>query len=240
MADITMPGAIIGYRRNGRPIRLQAGGSEGAPEPQPAGDGGSDAGQGQGDGDGKPAKTEPAKGDDGGDDKPLGTGGQKALEAERAKAREAEKRAREAERKVKQFEDANKSDLEKAASRADQAEQRAQALVDRTVKAEIRAAAADSFADPSDAAAFLDLAAYAGEDDEVDTDKIKADLADLLKRKPHLGKAGRKGPKPDPSQGARPGGTPDLAVQIAEAEKAGNHREAIRLKRQQAALTTTT
>jgi hypothetical protein len=240
MADIiTAPGAIIGYRRNGRPIRLQAGGSEGAPEPQPADDGGN-AGQDQGDGggDGKAAKTEPATGDDG---KPLGESGKAALDKERTARKEAERRARDAEKKVAQFEDASKSDLEKAASRAEQAEQRAQALIDRTVKAEIRAAAADTFADPSDAAAFLDLADYAGEDGEVDTDRIKSDLADLLKRKPHLAKGpARKGPKPDPSQGPRGDGVPDLAAQIAEAEKAGNHGLAIRLKRRQAALNTTT
>lgn len=40
------PGAIIGYRRNGTPIRLIAGGSE----PTPPGDGGSQAGAGAGDG----------------------------------------------------------------------------------------------------------------------------------------------------------------------------------------------
>lgn len=240
MADIiTVPGTIIGWRRDGRPIRLQAGASEGAPEQPPAGDGG-DAGQdqGDGDGDGKATKTEPATGD--GDGKPLGEPGKAALDKERKARQEAEKRARDAEKKVTQFEDANKSDLEKAASRAEQAEQRAQALIDRTVQAEIRAAATDSFADPSDAAAFLDLGSYAGDDGEVDTDKIKADLADLLKRKPHLARTGRKGPKPDPSQGAKPGGTPDLQAQITEAEKAGNHSEAIRLKRKQAALTTTT
>lgn len=166
----------------------------------------------------------------------LGDGGKKALDTERAARKDAEKRARDLERKVKAFEDANKSDLDKAASRAEQAEQRAQQLIDRTVKAEIRAAAASSFADPSDAAAFLDTTAYVGEDGDVDADKIKADLADLLKRKPHLGKTPeRKGPRPDPSQGAKPGGTPDLKAQIADAEKARDFHRAIALKRQLAA-----
>ncbi|MFD0468607.1 hypothetical protein ACFQ0B_10055 [Nonomuraea thailandensis] len=162
------------------------------------------------------------------------------MESERAKAREAQKRVRELEKQVERFENADKSELEKVTSRAEKAEQRVQRFIDRTVQLEVRAAAAD-FADPSDAAAFLELGSYVDDDGEVDTDRIKADLADLLKRKPHLGKqAGRKGPKPDPSQGPRGDGVPDLAAQIAEAEKAGNHGLAIRLKRRQAALTTTT
>ncbi|WP_214327854.1 hypothetical protein [Nonomuraea sediminis] len=161
----------------------------------------------------------------------LGGAGKAALDKERKARQEAEKRARDLEKKVKNFEDANKSDLDKATSRAETAEQRATALIDRAVKAEIRAAAADQFADPSDAAAFLDTTAYVGDAGDVDTDKIKADLADLLKRKPHLGK--RNGPKPDPTQGAKPGGTPDLASRIAEAEKAGDVRTAIALKNQQ-------
>jgi hypothetical protein len=176
-----------------------------------------------------------------GDGKALGDAGKGALDKERKARQEAEKRAREAEKRAQDFEDRDKSDLEKATSKAEKAEQRAQALIDRTVKAEIRAAAAAGYEDPEDAAVFLDLASYAGDDGEIDTDKIKVDLTDLLKRKPHLAKqAGRKGPKPDPSQGAKPGGAPDLAVQIAEAEKAGNHGLAIRLKRQQSALTTQT
>jgi hypothetical protein len=188
--------------------------------------------QEQGDGDGQTGQDTSATDTSTGGQ--LGEGGKKALEAERQKAREAEKRARDLEKRVKAFEDASKSDLEKATGRADAAEQRAQALIDRTVRAEIRAAAAATFADPSDAAAFLDTAAYVGDDGEIDSGKIQADLADLLKRKPHLGKEpDRKGPKPDPSQGAKPGGTPDLATRIAEAEKAGDVRTAIALKNQQ-------
>lgn len=160
----------------------------------------------------------------------LGDGGKTALASERAARKEADRRATAAEKKVKEHEDANKSELEKASTRADAAEQRAQALVERTVKAEIKAAAGD-FADPSDAAAFLDLSTYTGEDGEIDGEKIKTDLAELLKRKPHLAK-GRSGPKPDPSQGAKPGGTPDLQAQIAQAEKDRDFPKAIALKRQ--------
>lgn len=156
----------------------------------------------------------------------LGDGGKKALDSERTARKDAEKRARELEKKVKAFEDANKSDLEQAAGRA-------QALIDRTVTAEIRAAAAATFNDPEDAAVFLDRASYVGDDGDIDTAQIKTDLADLLKRKPHLAK--RSGPKPDPSQGAKPGATTDLKTQIGEAEKVRDFNRTIALKRQLAA-----
>lgn len=163
----------------------------------------------------------------------LGDGGKKALDSERTARKDAEKRARELEKKVQAFEDANKSELEQAAGRAEQAEQRAQALIDRTVTAEIRAAAAATFNDPEDATAFLDRASYVGDDGDIDTAQIKTDLADLLKRKPHLAK--RSGPKPDPSQGAKPGATTDLKTQIGEAEKVRDFNRTIALKRQLAA-----
>ncbi|MEV6159410.1 hypothetical protein AB0L53_54670 [Nonomuraea sp. NPDC052129] len=164
-----------------------------------------------------------------------------ALEKERADRKAYEKdakRARSLEAELAKIREADQSETEKATSRADAAEKRAQGLIDRTVRAEVKAEAASGFKDPDDAAVFLDLSAYVGEDGEIDNQQIKTDLADLLKRKPHLAKEpDRKGPKPDPSQGAKPGGTPDLAARIREAEKAGNHRQAIALKRQQAALT---
>lgn len=163
----------------------------------------------------------------------LGDGGKKALDSERTARKDAEKRAKELEKQVKAFEDANKSELEQAAGRAEQAEQRAQALIDRTVTAEIRAAAAATFNDPEDASVFLDRASYVGEDGDIDTAQIKTDLADLLKRKPHLAK--RSGPKPDPSQGAKPGAAVDLKTQISEAQKARDFNRAIALKRQLAA-----
>lgn len=164
-----------------------------------------------------------------------------ALDKERADRKAFEKdakRAKSLEAELAKIREADQSETEKATSRADAAEKRSQALIDRTVRLEVKAEAVGGFRDPDDAAVFLDLASYVGEDGEIDSEQIKKDLADLLKRKPHLAKEpDRKGPKPDPSQGAKPGGTPDLAARIREAEKAGQHRQAIALKRQQAALT---
>jgi hypothetical protein len=153
--------------------------------------------------------TEPA--DDGEDT--LGTPGKaalvkerrRALEAERAK-REAEKGRKDLERRLKEFEDRDKSEAEKAAERAAGAEKRIQVLLDRAVKAEVRALAVADFADPADAIAFLDLSAYADDDGEIDSERIKADLADLLERKPHLAKKPpaepekRRPPAPDMTQ----------------------------------------
>lgn len=74
----------------------------------------------------------------------------------------------------------------------------------RAVKSEVRSMAADMFADKTDPEAHLDLDSYVADDGEIDTDQIKADLADLLERKPHLGKpvkeAERKRPAPDKTQ----------------------------------------
>lgn len=171
-----------------------------------------------------PPATDPADSPDSGDPDPdlepdgaeqLGDKGKQALErmkADRAAAKKAaaaeKKRADDLAKKVAEFEDRDKSDADKLASRAEAAEKRAEAATARAVKAEVRALAAAEFADPEDAAAFLDLSQYAT-DGDIDTDALQSDLADLLERKPHLRKQTatppeqKKGPKPDPSQGPR-------------------------------------
>jgi hypothetical protein len=88
----------------------------------------------------------------------------------------------------------------------------------RIVKAEVRALAADLFADPADAHLYLDLSQYDVDDDgEVDAKAITADLKALLKAKPHLTKTGR--PKPDPSQGKQ-GGSPEATPGIGRMRQA--------------------
>ncbi len=175
-------------------------------------------------------ETAEAKDDASGED--LGDAGKRALDkirAERSLAKkeaadlkktlaEERKRLAENEKRLAEFEDKDKSETEKLTQRADKAQQRAEAAearvtkaLARAVQAEVKAMAADQFADPEDAGAFLSLADYASEDGEVDVDAIKADLAALLERKPHLRKTaateaevGKKPkPKPDPSQGSR-------------------------------------
>ncbi|SFT31822.1 hypothetical protein [Streptomyces sp. ok210] len=145
----------------------------------------------------------------------LGDAGKKALDAMKAQRAEAKKaaaaekkRADELARKVAEFEDRDKSDLDKATEKAERAAEAASKATARAVRAEVKAAAAD-FADPEDAAAFLDLSAYTSDDGEIDTEAISADLEALLERKPHLRRPAaepekKKQPKPDPGQGARP------------------------------------
>ena len=144
----------------------------------------------------------------------LGDAGKKALDrmkAERAEAKRLaaaeKKRADDLARKVADFEDRDKSELEKATTKAERLEAAAKAATARAVKAEVRAAASE-FADPEDAAVFLDLSQYTSDDGEIDTEAISADLEALLERKPHLRRAvaeppKKPAPKPDPGQGSR-------------------------------------
>lgn len=116
-----------------------------------------------------------------------------ALEAERDKwqglSRKNEERAKANADKAKRFDEleaASKTEAEKLAERASAAEARAVTLTQRAVKAEVKALAASTFADPSDAAAFLNLSDFVDGDGDIDSKGIEKALADLLKRKPHL------------------------------------------------------
>lgn len=163
-----------------------------------------------------PADPEPDSDPEGADK--LGDEGKRALDrmkADRTAAKKAaaaeKKRADDLARKVAEFEDRDKSEMEKATAKAERLEAAAAKATARAVKAEVRAAAAE-FADPEDAAAFLDLATYTSDDGEIDTEAISADLEALLERKPHLRRAAadpkKPAPKPDPGQGARPAEPP--------------------------------
>jgi hypothetical protein len=89
----------------------------------------------------------------------------------------------------------------------------------RIVRAEVKALAADLFADPADAPLYLDLTKYDVDDDgNVAADEVKADLKQLLKDKPHLAKKGA-APKPDPSQG-KGGGTADVKPGVSRLRNA--------------------
>lgn len=149
----------------------------------------------------------------------LGDKGKQALDrmkAEKAEAKRAaaaeKRRADELARKVAEFEDRDKTELDKATDKATRLAEQVTRATKRAVLAEVKAAAA-AFADPEDAAAFLDLASYASDDGEIDTDTITADLAALLEKKPHLRRQDPTppkppAPKPDPGQGPRPNDPP--------------------------------
>lgn len=107
-------------------------------------------------------------------------------------------------KKARDAEEANKTETERLQGQLDAAEKRIESLRARAVKSEIRAKAAATFADATDPEAHLTLSDYVTDDGDIDTAQIESDLAELLERKPHLGKAKpepeRKRPAPDRTQ----------------------------------------
>lgn len=134
-------------------------------------------------------------GEDGGQDGDgLADKGREALAKERKARRDAEKarkaaEARAAEAEAKLVAGAEQDEAKKAADAARrEAEQAAEKKANqRILRAELKAAAAGKLADPSDAAAFIDLSQFEpGADGEFDASEISEAISDLVKRKPHL------------------------------------------------------
>ncbi|MCK2144901.1 hypothetical protein MWG58_29090 [Streptomyces sp. WAC00276] len=134
----------------------------------------------------------------------------------RTKVRELEPLAA----KAKELEDAQKSEAERLTEQLAAERERAAAATRSAVAAKVEALAAKTFADPEDAAGALDLTAYVDESGVIDRDRIQADLAALLERKPHWGRPddGPRRPAPDRTQGSSGNGnrTPsDPAAEFA-------------------------
>lgn len=130
-----------------------------------------------------------------------------ALKKKNSEAENLRKRLKELEplaKKAKELEDAQKTEQERLTEQLTAAQERAAKAVRTAVASKVEALAARDFADPEDAAGALDLAAYVDDDGAIDTEAIQRDLADLLKRKPHWGKApdGPRRPAPDRTQGS--------------------------------------
>jgi hypothetical protein len=155
-----------------------------------------------------------------------------------SEARGLRERLKEMEPKAAEYDkvlESQKTAEQKAQEAAAAAEARATSLLTRAVKAEVKALAATGFADPDDAATALDPSKYVTPDGDVDTEAIKADLADLLTRKPHWAKsAPNPGLKPNPAQGRSASPPATVAEQIAAAQAAGDTRQVLRLKAAQA------
>lgn len=123
----------------------------------------------------------------------LGDAGKKALDAERAARREAE-------RKLKEYEDRDKTELQKL---QDAVAERDAQLADLPKQARTQAirfasqATSAGFLDPEDA--LLNLADV----DLSDSDAVKAALEELAERKPHLVRQDKKKPatRPKPAKG---------------------------------------
>jgi hypothetical protein len=157
-------------------------------------------------------------------------------EAERWKrqSRENETRAKsnaEAAKKLAQIEEDQKTEAEKAADRVAAAEARATKAAERAATSSIKAAATGRFADAQDAVDALARQNFLAADGEIDEDAIEAALVDLLERKPHWrAEPGSRTPRPDPSQGPRPGGTTGIEDRIREAQSKGDWKAVLALQ----------
>lgn len=177
---------VIGFRADGTPIHSVRGGADGGGD-----DGGGDGG-GEGDG-------------GGGDEGQLGEAGLKALERERDAARNAKDALRPWRVLAKELGVAGPDEVrnrlramtEDQQKAAEERDRRDAEILDkanrRVIASTIKALAAKDFADPQDAVLNLSQQDYDVTDDgEVDEKAIQRDLADLLKRKPHLSATSKK------------------------------------------------
>lgn len=163
-----------------------------------------------------PPKTDPP--DDG--DADLGDAGKKALQREREARKAAEKAKAEADAKIKEYENAQLSERERLEKERDEAKETAATTAQEA--ALYKAAVVYGLSEE-------DLELLEG----VPADQVDGRAKRLSERLAAGQQNGSRAPKPDPSQGSR--GPVDLDAQIAEAEKKGDIRASISLKRQKAA-----
>lgn len=168
----------------------------------------------------------------------LGDPGKKALDIMKAAKKTAEQDAREAREALAALQ--AKLDGKEAEHAAEQERRKVEdaALAkanERILKAEVRAVAATKLADPADALLHLDLSGFeVGADGEVDTEAVRAAIDDLVARKPYLAAQGGARFKGSADGGTRTESAKSIDDEIAAATAAGDHRGAIRLKRQKA------
>lgn len=221
-------GTVIGYRRNGAPIHVIAGGSD-------EGGAGSESGQppaGSPDPSGQPGTPPvPPAGDQGG--QPSGQSGEEP--DWKALARQWEKRAKDnrgAAEELAALKASQMSEQEKAVAQAEKAGRTAAAVEygAKLAAAHFEAAVARAGIDLGDAADLIDTTRFVDKDGEVDTDGIKAAVKKLAKLAPRG--PGRSGGDLGGSGGS--GDQPSIDKQIAEAQAAGKWQQVIALKRAKA------
>jgi hypothetical protein len=165
------------------------------------------------------------------DDPTLGPEGEKALALWKQRAKEAEQREKDQAARLKEFEDRDKTDVEKQADALKAATERADQATRLAVSSQVEALAAGRFQDPQDAVTALQSGNFVTAEGTVDRAAITAALDNLLKEKPHWAPSGPLTPRPDPSQGPRPGGTPGgIDQQIADAKAAKDWRKVLSLE----------
>lgn len=204
---------IIGWRRNGAPVYMIAGG---AGEGEGSGEGSGEAGEGSGDGSGSDGEGS--------------TDWQDHARTWEKRAKADAKRAADLEAELTKLRDEGASESEKALAKArkeaaDEASKtERERWAGRIIRAEVKAAAAGTFGDgddvvrfanPAAALRFLDLDEFEVNDDgEVDSNAVKKALTDLLKREPYLAV------KPEQKFGDADQGVRDTKAEV----KPGNDR----------------
>ncbi|MER7507076.1 hypothetical protein ABTX82_01805 [Streptomyces lavendulae] len=156
----------------------------------------------------EPQVTETAPEADGTEEEPFDRKrAEAALKKKNSEAENLRKRLKELEplaKRAQELEDAQKTEAERLNDQLTAARERADKAVRAAVASKVEALARD-FADPEDAVGSLDPSAFIDDDGVIDTDAIKAALADLLKRKPHWARqdeGGFRRPAPDRTQGS--------------------------------------
>lgn len=182
-----------------------------------------------------PAPAQPATGEPAAtDDKPLGPNGEKALQAERDARKDLEKKLATLAPLEKLAAVLGGGDPEKAKTEIELLTER-QAKFEEDFAAErmgrYRAEVANEKGLTAGQAARL--AGNTREELLADADKLVADFGITP------GAPTPTTPRPDPSQGPRPGAAPDIDQQIREAESKGDVMESIRLKTMKQAQNTT-
>ena len=171
----------------------------------------------------------------------LGDAGKKALDAMKAKWKDAEAKAKEHATELA----AMKAKVEgteaehAAAAEAQKVKDEALAAANtRILKAEVRATAAGKLSDPADALLYLNLSDFeVGADGEVDSSLIAAAIDDLVKNKPYLAAQGTPRFQGGADGGVRNDSTPP-AQQLSRADLAGMTAEQIETARKEGRLNT--
>lgn len=124
----------------------------------------------------------------------LGDAGKKALDAMKAKWREADRTAKENAAALAALQarvDGNEAEHQKSLEAQRVKDEALAAANQRILSAELRAAAAGKLNDPADALAYIDLSSFeVGDDGAVDADLIASTIHDLITRKPYLAAQG--------------------------------------------------
>lgn len=193
----------------------------------------------------------PAEGDKPAGDKPdeepdpegadkLGDPGKRALDTMKAERKAAREEAARAKAELEALQAKIAGQEAEHAAKVERDKVQAEALGkanERILKAEVRAVAAGKLADPADALRFIDLLTIeVDEEGEPDSAAITAAVEELVKNKPYLAAQGAPRFQGGADGGARndpPGKS--IQEQIVEAEKARDHRTAIRLRQELAA-----